>query len=864
MFVLFEHQIWSNINNLKKNPLSSSKSQYSSPNKNGLVLDLQRNKMNELFHKFRFNSLEDWKKITKQYFSLNGGDKILQQYSNNYQKLLSTLYPNIDWIFLDENNLYIRKNYFSELGNQKKFMEELFLRLNLCKLGDWQGVSKSTINTHGGKKLLAIYENDMQKLLKTIYPHHDWHFGAHYLQSIIQQRNLMNQLYFKFNLNHIGEWLHISKSRFKNGGGISILELYSNDMSKLLSIIYPNYPWEFITLNFRHPSDFFKDTTNQRLFVDNIYDKLKLISVENWLTIPLADFINNGGKYLLYNYYLGDFIKLLSTIYPNFPFPLSDRPRSLSSLINQQALIDRLYKKFNLQSIEDWLEIPKRKIIKNGGQGLIIYHYKNDIKKLWKTIYPNYPFDFDAWKKKRLFRKHVQLMDKLFIELGLNKLDDWKKVSRTQLLKIGGRNILKYYSDDIGKLLSSIYPSHKWEFEKREPYNHFRYIENQRKFMDNLYRKLKLKSLDDWIRISKNKINIFGGQNLLSYYYSNSLSKLLETVYPDHPWFFKYFKSKKIEYFQSLENQKDFMDTLYENLKLSTLDDWINVPRSKYLEFGGAHILSLYSNDIQQLLFTIYSNHNWPFDIEQTKIRRNQQKKLIKIFHQLQLNTMEDWLTISKSNFIILGGGKDLLEVFSNNMRNLLETLFPNYSWDFKRTQLVSNTLYTKADEFIKYKINSIQKKYMILRKNDWYRLSTRTDEINIYRALKKQYPDEKWDKELFQMRSKKSNQRILLNDVQRIYPNFLIVENYRHPHLEGVSGQLLELDVFLPALQFAFEYQGEHHYDDIPTGFGQLDLYKANDILKIDIAKKINIKLVIVPYWWDQSLSSLISTCEL
>ena len=42
------------------------------------------------------------------------------------------------------------------------------------------------------------------------------------------------------------------------------------------------------------------------------------------------------------------------------------------------------------------------------------------------------------------------------------------------------------------------------------------------------------------------------------------------------------------------------------------------------------------------------------------------------------------------------------------------------------------------------------------------------------------------------------------------------IKENYRHPQLRHESGLSMELDIFLPKEQLAFEYQGEHHFHDI------------------------------------------------
>ena len=54
--------------------------------------------------------------------------------------------------------------------------------------------------------------------------------------------------------------------------------------------------------------------------------------------------------------------------------------------------------------------------------------------------------------------------------------------------------------------------------------------------MDSLYAKFELKSLEDWVNISKNKIIESGGQMLIKKYYSRDMFKLFTSLYPNYPW----------------------------------------------------------------------------------------------------------------------------------------------------------------------------------------------------------------------------------------------------------------------------------------------------------------------------------------
>ena len=55
-----------------------------------------------------------------------------------------------------------------------------------------------------------------------------------------------------------------------------------------------------------------------------------------------------------------------------------------------------------------------------------------------------------------------------------------------------------------------------------------------------------------------------------------------------------------------------------------------------------------------------------------------------------------------------------------------------------------------------------------------------------------------------------------------------------------------MELDIWLPELNLAFEYQGEQHYSD--------DVISRRDREKRSACKEAGIRLIEVPYTWDAS----------
>jgi hypothetical protein len=87
------------------------------------------------------------------------------------------------------------------------------------------------------------------------------------------------------------------------------------------------------------------------------------------------------------------------------------------------------------------------------------------------------------------------------------------------------------------------------------------------------------------------------------------------------------------------------------------------------------------------------------------------------------------------------------------------------------------------------------------------------------------------------------------------------IEENYRHPLLRYESGLPMELDIFLPKEQLAFEYQGEHHFHDVYHLGTPWHHRRQKDKEKRIACREKEITLIEVPYWWNKETSSLAST---
>ena len=538
--------------------------------------------------------------------------------------------------------------------------------------------------------------------------------------------------------------------------------------------------------------------------------------MEDWYQVKISDVEDQGGHGLL-NHYGGSLIKLLLAVYPDFKWQVwrfNQPPKGYwNDLKNQREFFDWMELQLGIQRKEDWYEVKTSDLKSDSGIGTVLQLYKGSLPKALETIYSDY--NWTHWRFKTISKSYFDDLNnqKTYLhwirtELKIEQPEDWYSVKTEEIKQRNGQALLQHYGGSLFKILSVIYPEHSWipwRFEKVPPF-FWEDIKNQKNFFDWLGKELQIEDVEDWYHIKAADVDKKGGCGLLINYYGGSIIKALKTVYPEISWQIWKFDQVPRGYWNDMKNQRDFFDWLAKQLELRKPEEWYSVKLIDIERRGGGWLLNhLYGGSLVKALSAIYPEskwHSWKFE------------KVPKGFWDKEGNVV------------------NYLQQLSDNLG-----IVSLHDWNCISSQQIKNW---KGDS--------------ILKKHGGGVMTLVSDYL---------YPSQNWKEEqnvsLVPLSSKA--QRFLYLKLLEIFPNVDIQMDYKHPELIFTqSNQRMQLDIFIPSLALAFEYQGEQHYHHTYL-YGSAKDQQKNDLRKKDECKQFGITLIEVPYWWNHSTSSLVAT---
>ena len=382
----------------------------------------------------------------------------------------------------------------------------------------------------------------------------------------------------------------------------------------------------------------------------------------------------------------------------------------------------------------------------------------------------------------------------------------------------------------------------------------------QKEFLENLRQKLNFE-VEDFEQMTLTKFRLHGGTNLLNLYHQN-IYEIFQTHYPTHQWDkYKHFKAN-YGYWETRSNLKNFFDNLYNKLNFKTWKDWYKLKNKTIIENGGNSILQKNSGSLFFLLKRLYPQHDWNI-LENIRFPNgfwhsieNQRLFLTDFAKKFNIENYEQWYEITNQKIIKNRGG-GLLNMYNGSLFDALKSIFPDENWNLMKSSK-RNRIQNKKE----FSIHLI-KEFSIEKKEDWYRISNKQiknsncaclihSNSSLFRFLSNFYDDQQWNQSYFLQSIKRSAQRALFINIKRLIDKQIVMEEYYHPLLKFKSGSFVQFDVFVPSIEIAFEYQGEQHFDDIPSNFASIEACLFRDSEKKSLCDLFGIRLITVPYWWN------------
>eukprot|EP01122_Echinamoeba_exundans_P016844 TRINITY_DN8668_c0_g1_i1.p1 TRINITY_DN8668_c0_g1~~TRINITY_DN8668_c0_g1_i1.p1 ORF type:complete len:358 (-),score=18.10 TRINITY_DN8668_c0_g1_i1:317-1390(-) len=303
----------------------------------------------------------------------------------------------------------------------------------------------------------------------------------------------------------------------------------------------------------------------------------------------------------------------------------------------------------------------------------------------------------------------------------------------------------------------------------RVPRNYWSQRSNRRAYFDWLHKTLGLKSMEDWYQITMLQVRKHHRGPL--YMFDDSLHDALADSYPEHkflPWRFTYVPHS---FWNSLQNQRDFMDWIGNQLNIQQMKDWYSVSLEQMSKFRAERLIAVHGDSLSATLRAVYPEHEWQEWMFESRISKleffkasieNQRRYVKWLEEMLQIQSLESWYYVEQAT--IYSGrlkGTGWLELYQGNLSRALQSIYPNHEWlPWKFHSGVEDGFWTVAANRNRF-VDWVSNELYLKQKEDWYRVrAADLKRIGAWGVLKggkswmdvviSAYPNHPWDHQKF------------------------------------------------------------------------------------------------------------------
>ena len=554
-----------------------------------------------------------------------------------------------------------------------------------------------------------------------------------------------------------------------------------------------------------------------------------------------------------------------------------------NSKSNQLQYLHWLQSELEISNYEDWYSIRTKQIKDLGGHQFLRKN-DNSISKALNFLLPEY--DWKPW----LFHQTLKgfwddmenrrtYLDWLGEVLGYKCLDDWYGISASDFRNNFGASLLfKIHDGSPARVVIENYPEKNWivwNFSK-VPQRYWEDIEKRREAIFWMKEKIGLKSLEDWYSVPQSAFRKHRLFSMLTHQYNSGVYNMLVDIYPENDWKFWKFKKVPNGMWNNPQRQQEYLQWFEQVMNIQSPSDWYHVNADDFAKNHGKSLLfSQFNGSPKQVAESMYPDYEW-LHWEFTTVgngywdtRENQLYYMNWLGDKLGIICTDDWYKVTRDDFDSNSGSR-LYQIHEGYQNAIVELLHNEDGWKRWLFNKVPNKFWDKKGNKLDY-MEWLSNQKGIDKLEDWYNYdrellirnfgSGLLDKYSssLQNVLLDLYPDFDWDLSKLYKVGKNQSQLFLI--VLDIFPNHEILQNFRsHEKLVfSQTGMNMELDIWLPELNLAFEYQGEQHFHEFHRGHHRsseddLEKLKLRDIEKREACARSGITLVEIDYNWERT----------
>jgi hypothetical protein len=370
-------------------------------------------------------------------------------------------------------------------------------------------------------------------------------------------------------------------------------------------------------------------------------------------------------------------------------------------------------------------------------------------------------------------------------------------------------------------------------------------IKHESKLLDEFGEELGIKVSEDWYKVStpleslpkqlKSIIRNFG-----------SWATAIPHFYPQFDWKIWQFRSVPVGFWEIIQNQRNFFDWIADCVNIQQQEDWYEFTCNDIKAVATNRLLSqYYGSCLFKALSAVYPEFTWqawrfPSHVPSSHWESiaNQQNYFDWLAEQLNITNTEDWYKVSPSQLRETGGTKLLKQKYhrTSYLTWLKQKLHIQHDseWKFVSTTDINRwkggRVMRRSGGLLPF-LSSLNPRVI----DDSQQVVNNKTEFHLHRVVNELFPD-------VQTHSRFKHKEML-------YPHSLTE---------------MELDVYIPSLGLAFEYQGQQHFHTKLGKYGCVESQQCKDELKRAACARAGITLIEVPYWWDHHSASIAATIRM